>query len=332
MKSSRYALTALLVAALALLSAYRPLETPVQAQGYSGAMPNVTAAAGTSLRAPYTAGTITYGGASQAITADATGLLTTAAQSDCSAPGYASCNIVYWASSTSLSVTTTVSTAFKPGNVIVAFVTTNGSDIVAITPASRNPAVPAVTYTDGFAVIPPSACAPAFTTTATDSGFPALVRVAAGQVVYANQTDTTGGTVTIDCDLSSVLSRTTSGGGGVVTLTGINLLYSVVTTTLTSIADPVLKTVTGPAVGGSAAGTVADACGTLTYTPATGSIQKVAISAGTFYSLNISCGTPLALTSGVRYLGLGLSMVTAGSTKTRFDIGAIVATYRVTNY
>jgi hypothetical protein len=315
--------------ALLLLTA--PFTPPVVGQGYSGAMPNVAAAAGTSLRATYTAGTITYGGATQAITADATGLLTTAAQTDCSSPGYATCNIIYWGGSgTALSTTTTVATAFKPGNVVVAFVTTNGTDITAVIPASRNPAVVPVTYTDGFAAFSPSACAPTFTTTATDSGFPAFLRVAAGQAVYANQTDTTGGTVTIDCDLSSMLSRTTTGGGGVITVTGVNLIYSVVTTTLTSIANPVLKTITGPAAGGAAAGTVADACGTLTYDPST--IQKTAITAGTYYTLNISCGTPLALTSAVRYLGLGLSMVTAGTTKTRFDIGSIVVQYRVTNY
>lgn len=326
------AITLLAVVGLLLTVGLPTASPPLHAQGYSGAMPVVSPAAGTSLRAVYTAGTITYGGATQSITADATGLLTTAAQTDCSSPGYATCNIIYWASGggTALSTTTVVATAFKPGNVVVAFVTTNGTDITAVIPASRNPAIPPVTYTDGFASFAPSACAPTFTTTAADTGFPAFLRVAAGQAVWAVQTDTTGGTVTIDCDLSSMLSRTTTGGGGVVTVTGINLIYSVVTTTLTSIANPVLKTITGPAAGAAAAGTVADACGTLTYDPST--IQRTAITAGTYYTLNISCGTPLALTSAVRYLGLGISMVTAGTTKTRFDLGSVVVQYRVTNY
>ena len=246
----------LLATVLAGAGAFNPTSR-LDAQGYSGAAPNVSAASGTSLRAVYTAGTIQNGGATQAITADATGLLTTASKTNCAAPAYSSCNIIYWVSSTALATTTDPLVAFKPGQVVVAFVTTDGTDITAVYPVSRMPMVPYVTYTDAYTIVSPSACVFVYTTTAADTGFPAFLRPAAGQVVYATQTDTTGGTVTFDCDLTSALGRTTAAQG--MTITGVNLLYSVVTTTLTSIANPVLKTVTGPAAGGAAAGTVADA-------------------------------------------------------------------------
>ena len=326
MKTPR--IVSLLVASVLLAAGVDYLHDRVApslfAQGYSGALPNVVAASGTSLRATYTAGSIPLGGSTQAITADATGLLTTASKTDCAAPTYTSCNIIYWTSGTALATTTNVLTAFKPGNVVVAFVTTTGGDISAVYPVSWNPAQPPVTLTDLYAVVPPSACVFTYTTTAVDTGFPKFQRPAAGQVVYSTQTDTVAGTITYDCDLSSALSQITAGGRPA-TITGLNFLYAPVTTTLTSMANPVMKTVTGPAAGGAAAGTVADACGTLTFDPST--IQTTAISAGTFYTLNVSCGTPLALTSGVQYLGFGGSMVHPAGTQ-RFDIGTIVVLYK----
>lgn len=313
---------------LALVPNFRPAH--LEAQGYSGAPPVVSAHSGTSLRAVYTAGTISYGGASQSITADATGLLTTDSKTDCSAPAYASCNFVYWTTGTSLSTTTTLETAFKPGNVVVAFVTTAAGDITAVVPASRTIPIPPVQRTDRFFKVSPASCADVYTTTAADTGFPAWGVSATGESLRQFQTNSTSGTVTLTCQIEQPPSTTTSGTG--ISVTGIDVNYSVVTTTLTSVTDPVVYSITGPATaGGAAAGTVVNtALGTLTLLPTTGTWQGTAVTSGLLYRGSITAGTPLALNSGNVQLGIKLAFVTAGagSTKTRIDLGLFTVYYK----
>ncbi len=282
----------------------------LNAQGYSGAAPVVSPHSGTSLRAVYTAGTITYGGGTQAITADATGLLTTDSKTDCTAPAYASCNFIYWTSSTSLATTTVLETAFKPGNVVVAFVTTAAGDITAAIPASRNISVAPNVRTDRFFYVSPAGCSDVYTTTAADTGFPKWATAATGEALRAFQTDTTAGTVTLTCPLMPPGSLSTSGTG--MTVTGIDVIYGITTTTLTSVTDPVVYSITAPATaGGAAAGTVSNtALGTLTLLPTTGTWQGTAVTSGLLYRGSITAGTPLAINSPNVHLGIKLAFVT----------------------
>lgn len=317
----RRSLTVLTASLAIVLSMLQPAGR-VQAQGYSGALPNVRATAATGLGLTYTAGAVVAGGSSQSITGST--LTATDAMTDCAAPTYTSCNIVYWASSTSLSITTNPLTAFKAGQVVVAFVTATGGNISAVVPASRNVATPSLTFTDGAFNFPPSTCVFVPTTTAAASGWPKFVQSAAGQVVNQFKTDTTAGTVAITCRLT-LPTRQTSGTGP--TVTSVDLLYSVGTTTLSAAAAPTISTVTGPAVGGSAAGTVSTtACGTLTITPV--SLQLVAVTTGLYYHEKATCGTPLALTTDVVEVNFNQSFTTAGSTATIIELGGLTVYYK----
>lgn len=161
------AFIALVVGLICLNPHARPTDygsSVMQAQGYSGAMPNVTATAATGLGLTYTAGTITAGGPpTQAITAGT--LTATNTMTSCVAPAYTACNFIYWNSGTALLQTTSAVTAFTPGNVVVAFCTSTGGNITTCTPASFNSiasasttAVPTGGVTGGTYFVSPRAC------------------------------------------------------------------------------------------------------------------------------------------------------------------------------
>lgn len=302
-------------------------NSTLEAQGYSGALPVVSAASGTSLRAVYTAGTVSNGGSQQAITADATGLLTTASQGDCAAPTFTACNIVYWTSSTSLAVTTSVATAFKPGNIVVAYVTTDGTDILAVTPASWSPGIASNTQTDRFYFAPPTNCMFTPTTTAAASGWPKWILGAAGEPLLEYKTDTTAGSVSVSCIINMPASRSTSGTG--MTVTGVDILYSIVGVTATSVGDPSFSTVTGPATaGGAATGTVASAGGSLTLLPVSGSWQKTAVTSGLLYRGSATFGTPVALNTPYQLLTVTFVVTTPGTTAEQIDLAGFTVYYK----
>lgn len=311
----------------AILIAPALVRPTVGAQGYSGALPVVSAASGTSLRAVYTAGRVSNGGSQQAITADATGLLTTASQGDCAAPTFTACNIVYWTSSTALATTTSVATAFKPGNIVVAYVTTNGTDILAVTPASWSPGIASNTQTDRFIYAPPTSCMFTPTTTAAASGWPKWILGAASEPLLEYKTDTTGGTVSVSCILHQPGTRSTAGTG--MTVTGVDVLYSIVGVTSTSVGDPAFATVTGPATaGGAAAGTVAAAGGSLTLLPTTGTWQKTAVTSGLLYRGSATFGTAVALNTPYQLLTVTFLVTTPGTTATQIDLGGFFIYYK----
>ena len=315
-----------LTAVLALTSLSWPHKT-VQAQGYSGAMPNVYAHAATGLQVDYTAGVIASGGLQTSITSGNVTVSNT--QTDCSAPAYASCNFVYWHTGSGLSTTTTIATAFVPGNVVVAFVTSTGGNISVVTPAPWAPGIPANTQTDRFYFALPAPCSFTYLTTAVDTGFPQWELAATSQVTYSTQTNSTSGTVTATCLIPPPPSRTTSGTG--ITITGIDWLYSVVTTTLTSVTDPIVNSVSAPATaGGAAAGTVAAAGGSLTLLPTTGTWQGTAVTSGLLYRGAITFGTPFAYNTSTQALTSTLAFVTngGGSTKTKIQLGGFIVRYK----
>lgn len=77
----------------------------------------------------WTAGTVNNGGHAVAITAGSTAL--GASKTDCAAPTYTTCNILYSNSSGTVSLTTTIATAAASGNVILAFIETTAGSVAS---------------------------------------------------------------------------------------------------------------------------------------------------------------------------------------------------------
>lgn len=82
------------------------------------------------LKVQWTAGTLNNGG--HAVTITAGSVSVNASQTDCSAPGYASCNFLYASSGGTVTLTTSVSTARATGNSLMAYVETSGSAITKL--------------------------------------------------------------------------------------------------------------------------------------------------------------------------------------------------------
>lgn len=177
-------------------------------------------------------------------------------------------------------------------------------------------------YADGWIYLPATRCSFTPTTTALTAG-PLMVAAATGNPAFSATTNTTAGTLEVTCALN-VGSRLTSGSG--VTVTGVSLLYGIQTTAMSSIANPTIHTVTYPSAGGSAAGTVAAAGGSLTITP--GTLQLATTTGGQYYNENISFGTPVALTTDATSLTLDQVFTTAGSTATTLQLGGILVYYK----
>ncbi len=175
--------------------------------------------------------------------------------------------------------------------------------------------------TDGYQFFGPDVCQLTPATTAFSAG-PALVEANANNLVLSGTTNTTAGTVRVTCNLP-LASRTTATKG--LTVTGVDLYYGVQTTALSSIAAATPATVAFPAAGGSAAGTVAAAGGTLTVTP--GSLQVATTTAGQCYHENLAFGTALALNSAVKELSLDQVFTTAGTTATTLQVCGVGVEY-----
>lgn len=185
---------------------------------------------------------------------------------------------------------------------------------------STNSQVSNPSPTDNFVYVEPTSCWMFAGTTAFTAG-PLPVRAAANNLVLSATTNTTAGTITVDCDISSAMSRTTSGKGQ--TVTKVALLYGVQTTALASIAALSPASTTYPAAGGAASGTVATIGGSLTVTPA--SLQLTTTTTGQCFNEEVAFGTPFAYNSNLAMLGLEQVFTTAGTTATTLQIcGAIV--------
>lgn len=169
--------------------------------------------------------------------------------------------------------------------------------------------------TDSYAFGPEDLCALTPATTAFTAG-PAIVRAAANNLVLQGTTNVTAGTITVTCDIGELLSRTTTGKGA--TLKSVDLYYGVQTTALASIAAATPATVTYPAAGAAAAGTVASIGGSLTVTP--GTLQLATTPSGQCYHENIAFGTNFVYNSAVAKLTLEQAFTTTAGTATVFQI------------
>jgi hypothetical protein len=322
---------------------------PPQAQGYSGAAPNVSAAAGVSLRAVYTAGTITSGGATQAITADAVGLLTTDTQTSCAAPAYTACNFIYWpGSGVSLATTTTYSTAFAPGNVVVAFVTTNAGDITLVTPAAWNlptsaASISGFTGTTSSYWVPPSACDGSVSANPDTANHTYTVIGTSLHPVFNLAVDATAAThsFTFVCNITPPSNLTTGRG---VQLTAANFFYGVQTTApdatqLTVAASGtynsqiVFTKVAYPAAGaGETSSTEAPVradAGNLVYTPTGATFNNTVTTAGRFYTQTFTPATPFGLETPLTQYYLNVKIINPTTQATIINTPGVQVVYTV---
>ncbi len=329
----RRTLFTVLLATVALLGA--GLSWPaseLDAQGYSGAAPNVSPATGTSLNVNYTAGTITSGGATQAITA-ATGLATTASQGSCAAPAYSACNFIYWpGSGTALLATTSFATAFASGNVVVAFVTTDGTDVLAVTPASWN--LPnsngstGVVGTTGQYFFGARECFGLVSGNADTGNATWVMGGSSSHPEFQLLTTNSGtNTHTYKCDITPP-SFITSGRGA--QITSVEFFYGVQTSNLgtqvASLADGTMNSQTVftyvdyPAPGAAETPSVevpvrADS-GTLVINPVVASFNVNTTTAGRYYSVAFTPASAIAVETARRQLYLNVALLNTATSAT----------------
>lgn len=170
--------------------------------------------------------------------------------------------------------------------------------------------------------IPPSACWMTAATTAFTAG-PSLTRTGSGSQVLQATTNTTGGTVTVNCSLADIQTGFNPSPG--VTLQAVSLLYGLQTTALSSIATAVIDGITYPvstAAGAAAGATVAAIGGTLSVTPTT--LQLATTTSGQCYNEKITFGTPLYLNTDVFQPTFEQVFTTAGTTATTMQVCGVI--------
>lgn len=348
-----------IVSALLALSVLPVLHPVVaHAQGYSGALPNVSADAPTGLQVDYTAGTITQGGKVQAITAGNVTVSNT--QTDCSAPGYASCNFIYWASGTGLSTSTTASTAFAPGNIVIAFCTATGGNITLCTPASWAPATAAVNTlrptgsdTGSAYWVPPGNCwysvatgtltAPTFGAT---GGVTSLGLVAIGasntpvvQVATTNAAVISTNTITCLVNPPSTVGVTGRGVNlvdaavfyGIQQTGGVNATQVAVLASGTMNGTLVFSKIAMPAAGASETPSTvtpvrADA-GTLAITPAVASFNSLVTTAGAFFTSTFTPANPFSLNTDLTQYYVNFSVLCNTTQATTINVAGVLIHY-----
>lgn len=329
--------------ALGLLLGIELAPPALQAQGYSGALPNVTATAATGLGLTYTAGTVAQGGATQAITAGT--LSATDSKTSCVAPAYSGCNIVYWASGTGLSITTTPATAFAVGNVPIAFVTATGGNISAVTPAAWSPATaayntlrPSGSDTGGSYWVPPTACNSSVSGNGTGTqGFTILGTAPSIPVVQAQTSNIGTNTHYYTCNITPPSNIGVTGRGA--NIVSASFFYGVQTTGLgtqatvaasgtmngklvfTKIAYPTAAA--GQTPTGLAEAARADS-GTLGFSDLT---NVATTTAGEFYTLTFTPATPIAATAALTQYFLTVSLLNTAISATITNSPGVLVSY-----
>lgn len=305
--------------ALLVLGAARLLS---QGSSFLAPFPILTKNASTGLQVNYAAGRIAVGGLVTPINA---GNVTVADnQSNCQWPTFSSCNFIYWnGAGTALFTTTTYATAYAPGNVVVGFVTSSGGNISVITPAPIViPTTVSYLATNFYYFTDPSRCMFTLTTTAAAAGYPKLVRQGTGQIVNEIQTNTTAGTITVDCPIT-VESRTTGAPG--VLVSDVGLLYGP-QTTLSNAQGAIVTQVIYPSAPGNAGSTGLFQVGT-PYTVTPVSLQLSTLALGTsmpMYYERVSLASPLAIKTDMQTYSFEQVFTTNPGVPTTLDIGGLV--------
>lgn len=162
---------------------------------------------------------------------------------------------------------------------------------------------------DGSFFVPPSAC---WFINTTYTGTPAFLVLGASNVPVLNQTtNSTSGTETLTCWID-VPTRLTSNKGAVIK--DITTYYGLQTTAITSVSTATLGTITFPvAAATETASTVTPvaAGGTITNTTVTSGLGTT--TAGAFWSIKSTLGTPLAVTSDLTRIVFTLPFVSTNA-------------------
>lgn len=180
--------------------------------------------------------------------------------------------------------------------------------------------------TDYYLAVSPDTCTMLPATTAFTAG-PAMLRAAANNVVLSGTTNVTAGTIAVTCAFD-IPTRVTASVGSVIA--DVSLLYGVQTTALSSIAAATVSSVTYPAAGGAAAGTVASAGGAVTVTP--GTLQLTTTTTGQCFNEKLAFGTPIQATTDLRRMTVDQVFTTAGTTATTLQICGVLVHYTAPVY
>lgn len=128
----------------------------------------------------------------------------------------------------------------------------------------------------------------------TTGANPGVFRAASGNTVLQVITTAAANTTQLTCDITPPPTRFTAGRGYV--LNNAEVRYGYQTTALTTITGPIFNTVTYPATGAAAAGTVAAAGGTITTTVGTSHSTPGAVTTtGTCFNENANFTTPIVI-------------------------------------
>lgn len=359
MRRTLFASLVLCAALVSVATFHAPsrFQPDLSAQGYSGALPNIAASAPTGLGVTYSSGLVTQGGLQQSISS---GTLTVAnTMTSCQAPAYTACNFVYWASGTSLLTTTTPSTAFAVGNVVVAYVTSTGGNITAVTPAAWAPSTAASTIrpsgsnSGGAYWIPPGNCwysvATGTLTTPTFGAAPGVtalgLNVVGASSVPVMQVATTNAAVvstnTISCWLNPPTTVGVSGRGvnvvdavvtyGIQQTGGVNGTQVAVLASGTMNGSLVFDKIALPAAGASETPSTvtpvrADS-GTLTITPVVGSFNAAITTAGAFYTSTFTPAAPIALTTDFTLYRINFPVLCNTTQATTINVAGVLVHY-----
>lgn len=339
---------------LRLMRQYASYEAHLKAQGYSGAMPNVLTPA-TGLVVTYTAGTISSGGLQTAITGSTVTVANT--ETSCAAPAYTSCNFVYWNTGSSLSTTTSAVTAFAPGNVVVAFVTSTGGNVTAITPAAWIPATAGLTTqpggttnTAGAYWVPPGNCwysvATGTLTTPTFGAAPGVTGLGLNTVgasfLPVMQVATTNAasisTNTFSCVINPPSTVGITGRGvnlvnavafyGIQQTGGINGTQVAVLASGTMNGTLVFSQVAFPTPGTSETPStvtpVRSDTGTLAITPAVGSWNAAVTTAGGFYSAQFTPAATYSLSTDLTQYYFNMALLCNTTQATTLNLAGVL--------
>lgn len=181
--------------------------------------------------------------------------------------------------------------------------------------------------TDGYVFVSAGLgnCVVTPTTTALAASNPLMARAAANNPVFSATTNTTGGTLTVTCDLGASMTRLTSGRG--ISIKDVSALYGYQTTALSTVANASFSTVAYPAAGAAASGTVAAAGGAITVTVGTSHATPGAVTTtGQCLNEKNAFGTPLAFSDQTR-LTYEQVFTTAGTTATTLQVCGFLVHY-----
>jgi hypothetical protein len=320
-----------LTIALAVVALLVATPRHVSTQGYSFAAPypNVAAHAVTGLQVDYSGGAIVSGGLVTTITGS--NVTATNSLTNCQAPLYPSCNFVYWpGSGASLSLTTSAATAYAAGNVVVAFVTTTGGNIVAVTPATLN--VPDTRGITSY-IVPPSACQSFVSGNATGTQGLTVAGASSTYVVQAQTSASGTNTHTYQCNITPPLVPSS--------IVDATFFYGVQTTTLgtqavvlasgTLNSQIVFTSITYPAAGASETPSTvtpvrADS-GSLTLTPVAASVNVATTTAGAFYSQLFSPASAIAVTTNLTQVFLNVALLNTATSATITNSPGVLVRY-----